>query len=102
LIAGIEDGAEKENGGYAADYLGEVCSFIGMKGAMKEWRRRFRSELTVAEPLLEDLITAQGVIPDVDRNGGPMGVAVEVDIDAGFSEEGEGGFTGERLGSGKV
>ena len=37
MIAGVEGRAEKENGSNAADYLGEVCSFIGMKGAMEEW-----------------------------------------------------------------
>ena len=58
-------------------------------------------ELAVAEPLFEDLVAAEGVIPDVDGDGGPVGVAVEIDIDAGFAEEGEDVFQSEGLGGGE-
>ena len=88
-VAGVEGGAEEEDGGDAADNLGEVCGLVGAKGAVQEGRRGFRGELAVAEPLLEDLIAAEGVIPDVDGHGGPVGVAVEMDIDAGFAEQGK-------------
>src|SRR6266568_6678358 len=83
LIAGIEGRAEEEDGGDSANDLGEVCSLLGMERAAKE--RKF----AVAEPLLENLITAEGVVPDVRGNGGPEGGSVEVHVHAGFPELGE-------------
>jgi hypothetical protein len=54
---------------------------------VEQGRCGLRGELAVAEPLLEDLVSAEGVIPDMDGDGGPVGVAVEMDIDAGFAEK---------------
>ncbi len=85
-IAGVEGGTEKKDGGDAADDLGEVGGLFGAKSAVEQGRSRLRGELAVAEPLFEDLIAAEGVIPNMDGNGGPMGVAVEMDIDAQLAE----------------
>ena len=59
--------------------------------------RRVPGELAVAEPFFEDLIAAESVIPDVNGDGGPVGVAIEMDIDAGFAEQGERVVTGSRV-----
>lgn len=90
LVAGVEGGAEQEDGGDAADDLGEVFGFVLVEGAAEE------GEFAVAEPLFENLVAAESVVPDVDRDGGPEGRAVEVDVDAGFSEEGVGLLEGMR------
>jgi hypothetical protein len=65
LVAGVEGGAEEEDGGDAAGYLGEVTGFVFVEGAAEE------GVLAVAEPLFEDLVAAEGVVPDVDGDGGP-------------------------------
>ena len=82
LVAGVEGGAEQEDGGDAADDLGEVFGFVLVEGAAEE------GVFAVAEPLLEDLVAAEGVVPDIDGNCGPMGVAAEISIDAGLTEDG--------------
>ena len=65
---------------------------------MEQGRCGLRGELPVAKPLLEDLIAAEGVIPNAHGHGGPIGVAVEMDIDTRLTEEGERGLKSERLG----
>jgi len=87
-VALVEGGAEEQDGGDAADDLGEIGGFFRAECAVEEGRGGFGGELAVAEPLFEDLMAAEGVVPNVDGDGGPVCVAVEVDIDAGFAEEG--------------
>ena len=94
-VAGVESGTEEENGGDAANDLSEVGGFFGAEGTVQEGRCGLRSELAVAEPFLQDLIAAKGVIPDVDGDGGPVGVAVEINIDARFAEQGLHSFNGK-------
>jgi hypothetical protein len=62
-----------------------------VEGALK------KGEFAVAEPLFEDLVAAEGVVPDVGGNGGPEDFPVEIDINAGLSEESDGGFESEGL-----
>ena len=94
-IASVKSGTHQKDGGDAAYYLGEVLSFFG-----KEWTSK-KGEFAVGEPLLEDLVAAEGVGPDIGGDGGPQGVAVEIDIDAGVAEEGEGLVEGEGFGGGE-
>ena len=82
-VAGVEGGAEEENGRDSANNLGKVAGFVFMKRATEE---RF---LAVAEPLLEDLVAAKGVFPHIRGDGGPECRVVEVDIDAARAEESE-------------
>jgi hypothetical protein len=35
-VAGVESGAEEENGGYAADDLGEICGLFGPEGTVEQ------------------------------------------------------------------
>ena len=49
---------QSEDAGDAADVVGEVLVFVGGEGAAEE------GGLAVAEPLLEDLVAAEGVVPD--------------------------------------
>ena len=44
--------------------------------------------LAVAEPFFEDLIAADGEVPDVFGEVAPVGGVVEVDVVGGFAEEG--------------
>jgi hypothetical protein len=60
LVAGVESGAEKEDGGDAADDLGEVFGFVLVEGTAEQ------GEFAVTEPLLEYLVAAEGVVPDVE------------------------------------
>lgn len=71
LIAGVKGRAEEEDGGDAADDLGEVFGFVLVEGAAEE------GVFAVAEPFFEDLVAAEGVVPDVDGDGGPEGFAIE-------------------------
>jgi hypothetical protein len=84
VVTGVEGWAEEEDGCDAADDLGEVAGFLFVEGAAQQ--RVF----AVAEPFFEDLVAAEGVVPDVGWDGGPEGIAVQVDIDAAGAEEGEG------------
>ena len=77
--------------------LGKVGGLFEVKGAVEQGRCGFWGEFAVAEPLIEDLVSAEGAIPDMDGDGGPMGFAVQINIDAGFAEEGEGRIKGEGL-----
>ena len=83
LVTGVESGAEQQDGRDATDDIREVRSLIGMKGAAKQ------REFPVAEPLLENLIAAKRVIPDIDRNRSPERVAIQVDVDAGIAQQRE-------------
>ena len=94
-IAGVEGGAKKKDSSDTADDLGEVGGLFGAQGAVEQGRGWLGGELAVAEPLLEDLVSAEGVVPNMDGNGGPVGVAVEVDFDAGFAQESQSFVGGE-------
>jgi hypothetical protein len=100
-VAGVELGAKQENRRDAADDLGKVCRLFGPESTVEEGRRGFRGELAVAEPLLEDLVAAQGVIPNVHGDCGPPSIAIEINVDASFTEEGERVVHGEGLGGGE-
>jgi len=82
-VAGVESGAEEKDGGYAADELARSMRLLRGEGRDGGAGSGFRSELAVAEPLFQDLVAAESVVPDVDGDGGPMGVAIEIDIDTG-------------------
>lgn len=47
-----------EDAGDAADVVGELLGFVAGEGAGEE------GGLAVPEPLLEDLVAAEGVVPD--------------------------------------
>ncbi len=64
-----------KNAGDAADVVGELLGFVAGEGAAEE------GGLAVAEPLLEDLVTAEGVGPDGFGDIFPTGGGVEVDIE---------------------
>ncbi len=95
LVAAIEVRADQKDRRDAANNLRKPCGFFGVERALQE------RELAVAEPLLEDLVAAQGVGPDVGRDTGPEGCAVEINIEAGCTEDRERFFQCERLGRGE-
>lgn len=66
-VVGVEVGLKKDQGGDAADHVGDVFGFLHGEAATEE---RF---LAIAEPLLNDLIAADGVVPDGARGVGPIG-----------------------------
>ncbi|HEV2487242.1 MAG TPA: hypothetical protein VGT08_17065 [Terracidiphilus sp.] len=68
-VAGVECRAEEQDCGNAADDLGEVCGLFGAKGAVDEGRGGIIGECAVPEPLFEDLVATEGVIPYVDWDG---------------------------------
>jgi len=47
--------------------------------------RPSRGSFAVAEPLFENLIAAESVVPDVGGDSRPESGAVEMHVDAGFS-----------------
>ena len=81
MIAGVKFGAKQQDGGDATDNLSEVRSFVRMQGAPEQ------VELAIAEPFLQDLIAAKGVIPDPLRNRRPEGVLIEVNVHTVLAEQ---------------
>lgn len=64
---------QREDGGNAADVVGELLGFVAGERAAKE------GGLAVAEPFLEDLVAAESVGPDGFGGVFPAGGGVEVD-----------------------
>ena len=91
FVAAVEGGAEEEDGGDSAHNLGEVRGLFRVEGTAKQ------REFAIAEPLFQHLVASERVIPNVDRDRRPKRLSVEMDIDAGFSKQGEGIFQVERL-----
>ena len=63
-LACVESGSEEEGVGDAADDLSEAAGFVWVQWACEE------GLLAFAEPLLQDLLTAESVVPDFDGDGG--------------------------------
>ncbi len=80
FVVGVEGGLEEEDGGDAAGHFLDVANFFFGEGATEQ------SLFAVRKPLLDDLVAADGVIPNAGRNVGPVGGLVEIDI-AGFVTE---------------
>ncbi len=72
---GIQLPVQREDTGDAADVVGELLGFVAGEGAAEE------GGLAVAEPLLEDLVAAEGVGPDGFGDVFPAGGGVEVDVE---------------------
>jgi hypothetical protein len=72
LVIGVEGRFEEENGGDAASHFLNVADFIIGKRAAEE--RQF----AVREPLLDDLIATDGVVPDFFGDVGPESVLIEL------------------------
>ena len=72
-------GLEEEDGDAASHFL-DVADFVFSERAAE--KRLF----AVGEPLLDGLIAANGVVPNANRNVGPVGDFVEVNV-AGFVAE---------------
>jgi hypothetical protein len=64
-----------EDGGDAADVVGELLGFVAREGAGEE------GGLAVAERFLEDLVAAKGVVADKLGHVFPAGGGVEVDVE---------------------
>ena len=62
-----------EDAGDEADVVGEMLGFVAGEGAGEE------GGLAVAEPLLEDLVVAEGVTPHLLEYVFPAGGGVEVE-----------------------
>jgi hypothetical protein len=67
LVVDVEGGAEEEDGGDAASHFLDVANLVDGGGASKE--RLF----AIGELLLDDLIAANGVVPDFFGDVGPVG-----------------------------
>ena len=93
FVVGVEGGLEEEDGGDAAGHFLDVTDFFGGEGAAE------KGLFAVGEPFFDDLIAADGVVPDFQRNVGPVGEFVEIDVAGGFAELGESYFFGEAQGS---
>jgi hypothetical protein len=94
-VAGVEGRAEKEDSRESAGDLSEVAGFVFVQRTAQQ--RLF----AIAEPLLEDLVSAKRVIPHVDRDSRPEGSVIEIDVNAAGAEEGEGVVEGEILRGGE-
>ena len=70
----IEFGLQEEDGRNAAGGVHDFAGLVGVQGPAED------VVLAVAEPLLDDLIAADGVLPDVERQVAPVGGAIEVDV----------------------
>ena len=75
----IQFPVQREEGGDAADVVGELLGFVAGEGEAEE------GGLAVAEPLFEDLIAAEGVGPDGFGDVFPAGGSVEVDAEEAFT-----------------
>src|ERR1035441_8998514 len=100
FVIGVERGTHQEEGRDAAGHIGYVARFLLGESAAQQCL------FAIAEPLLDDLISAEGVLPDSGRNVAPEGFAVEIDVVGGSAEPGggipagfgEGGEFGRRVG----
>ena len=72
---------QSEDAGDAADVVGEVLGFVAGEGAAEE------GGFAVAEPLLEDLVAAEGVVPDGLGDVFPAGEREAVDDAADLSSQ---------------
>ena len=79
FVVGVEGGFEEEDGGDAAGHFLDVTDFVSGEGAAEE---RF---FAVGEPLLDDLIAADGVVPDFGRDVSPQGDLIQVNIAGVFT-----------------
>ena len=61
-----------------------MLHLFGLEGAFED------GVFAVGEPLLEDLVAAEFVAPDVGGDVAPVGAVVEVDVEGGFAEDGRG------------
>ena len=65
---------EGEKGGEASGHLGDVADFVRREGAAKQ---RF---FAVGEPFFDDLVAADGEVPNGLGNVAPAGGIVQVDV----------------------
>jgi hypothetical protein len=79
---------QREEGGDAANVVGEGLGFVAGEGATEE------GLLAVAEPLLEDLVAAEGVVSDGFGNVLPTGGGVEVDVEEALATGAGGDLAG--------
>lgn len=70
----------------AVGAVGEVFGFVGGEGAVEE------GLFAVAEPLFQDLVAAEGVVPGFHGDVFPAGGGVEVDVEEAFASGAGGGF----------
>ena len=96
FVVGVEGGFEEKDGSNSAGHLLDVANFVFRKRAAE------KGLVAVGEPLLDDLIAADGVMPDSNGNIRPVGDVVEVDIAGVFAEMFESVFLGEAESAGTV
>ena len=69
----------------------EILDFLGLERPFED------GKLAVGEPFLEDLIAAELTGPDGGRYVAPEGIAIQVDIEGGLTEGGNGVAQGGAL-----
>ena len=77
FVVGVEGGFEEADGGDAAGHFLDVADFVFSE------RTAEKKLLTIGKPLLDDLVAADGVLPNAGWDVGPIGGVVEIDV-AGF------------------
>jgi hypothetical protein len=80
LIIGVEGGFEEKDCGDAAGDVHYFARFVGGQGAAQEF------VLAIAEPFLDHLIAANGVIPNPRRNVSPIGHIVQINVTSSLAE----------------
>jgi len=70
LVVRIELGAEQKYRGYASRHIAHLVNFF----------QRALEVFAITKPFLNDLISADGVFPDPERNILPVGGIVEADV----------------------
>ena len=84
FIVGVESRLEEEDGGDAAGHFLNVADFVFGEDAAE------KGLFAIGKPLLDDLVAADGVFPDLEWNVGPVGRVVEVDVASGITQLSQG------------
>src|ERR1039457_1792924 len=84
FVIGVERGTHQEECRDAPRHIGDMAGFLLGESAAQQYL------FAIAEPLLDHLIAAEGVLPDGGRNVAPEGFAVEIDVVGGSAGQGGG------------
>jgi len=80
VIVGVERRFEQEDRGDAAGHLLDVADLVFRQRAAQEFF------FAAGKPLLDDLIAADGVFPDANRDVRPVGEVVQINVAGAVAE----------------
>src|SRR6266446_6971976 len=82
-VVGVQGRVEQHDGGDATRHVGHLACLVGGQGPPKQ------RVLAIAEPLLDDLIATESILPDAGWYIAPVGRVVQVDIAGRCTQAGD-------------